>query len=142
VSKRRRDEGSLTEARHLRLLCDHDVSGDVVDWLKKTRHIVTSSFDKGWEKLPDRELIKQCLEDRRVLITLDRDLGESQEFPICTHAGIILLRLRTETDERMIDFLKRFFQSGERKKCKHAIVTLREREFVIEDEEGLTTYRY
>lgn len=85
----------------MRFLVDECTGPALAKWLCSQGHDAFSVFDK----LPgilDKEVIRREYDERRILITNDKDFGEKvyrQGYP---HCGVILLRLDNERSANKI----------------------------------------
>jgi len=77
----------------MRLLANENVPWDLVAALRKLGH------DVMWIRveapgISDRKVLERAVEDRRILLTLDKDFGEvAYKFQMPAECGIILLKL-------------------------------------------------
>jgi hypothetical protein len=61
--------------------------------LRAAGHDTTTVFDQGLTSASDVELIRVCLTEGRVLVTLDTDFADPVRFKPADYAGIAVLRL-------------------------------------------------
>lgn len=65
---------------------------------------VAEEFLSGAE---DNVLIARCLSEKRVLVTLDMDFANIRAYPPGSHAGIVVLRPKSQDKETLLLFLTR-----------------------------------
>jgi predicted nuclease of predicted toxin-antitoxin system len=89
----------------MRFLVDECTGPAVARWLADQGHDAFSVFDEA-PGIPDEEVIRRAYEERRTLITNDKDFGEKvyrEDYP---HCGVILLRLDNERSDNKIAVLR------------------------------------
>jgi predicted nuclease of predicted toxin-antitoxin system len=59
----------------MRFLVDECTGPAVADWLKSQGHDVVSVFEE-FRGIDDENVIKICVDEKRILITNDKDFGE------------------------------------------------------------------
>ena len=92
----------------MRFLVDECTGPAVARWLEKKGHEAFSVFDEA-PGISDTEIIRRAHEEKRILITNDKDFGAKvhrEQFP---HCGIVLLRLDNERSRNKISVLRRLF---------------------------------
>jgi len=80
----------------LRFLVDESTGRGVTDWLRNAGHdviCVTESLPEAH----DSDILDLAVQDRRIVITNDKDFGELVFRSGRHHAGILLLRLSDES---------------------------------------------
>jgi predicted nuclease of predicted toxin-antitoxin system len=77
----------------------------VAQWLARQGHDAFSVFDE-LPGITDKEVIRRAYDERRILITNDKDFGAKvyhQEYP---HGGVVLLRLGNDRSANKISVLR------------------------------------
>lgn len=74
----------------MRFLVDRCVGRRTVEWLRAEGHDAVAAADLGSDP-GDRELLRRASEERRILITMDKDFGAFVFSEKLSHAGIIRL---------------------------------------------------
>lgn len=80
----------------MRFLLDESADFPLAAFLQQLGHDVTAVAHGYPHALKDREVLNIAMNERRVLITNDRDFGELVVRHGLAHAGMILLRLGRE----------------------------------------------
>jgi predicted nuclease of predicted toxin-antitoxin system len=65
--------------------------------LAKVVHDVDTVADEDLTGAPDPDVVAAAAADERVLVTLDRGMGDLRAYPPGSHAGIIVLRLTDQS---------------------------------------------
>lgn len=128
----------------LRLLIDEAIEDDLAESIG-----AMPAFQAEYvRKLPelkgksDRAVMEYATAENRIVLTLDSDYN-SDNYPICTHPGIIRIATNTRHHIAVRDLIKRFALCGHRVEARHAIAHLNSGECVIERENAkLARYRY
>ena len=76
---------------NLKIKLDENIGRRGVEFLKAAGHDVMTVRDQRLEGSKDLTLYGVCVQERRVLVTLDRDFGEVLRFPPTPSAGIVVL---------------------------------------------------
>jgi predicted nuclease of predicted toxin-antitoxin system len=77
----------------LRLKLDENVPDSVIAPLGRVGHDVDTARAEGLRGAKDPVVLAGATADGRLLLTLDRGLGDIRAYPPGTHAGVIVIRL-------------------------------------------------
>jgi predicted nuclease of predicted toxin-antitoxin system len=77
----------------VKIKVDENIGKSGVVLLRQAGHDVSTVREQGIEGAADEALFQVCAEERRALITLDRDFGQVLRFPPGQSAGIAVLEL-------------------------------------------------
>ncbi len=93
----------------MRFIVDECTGPQVAKWLQRQGYDAVSVFDelRGAE---DDEIIRRALEERRILISNDKDFGRKVYADGRCHTGVILLRLNNERSASKIEVLSRLLR--------------------------------
>jgi predicted nuclease of predicted toxin-antitoxin system len=91
----------------LRLKTDENMPRRAVTFLRTAGHDVPTAVEEGLAGRPDAEVLARCRSEGRVLITLDLDFADIRRYLPADHAGVILLRPRTDGAEAIAQLLAR-----------------------------------
>lgn len=89
----------------MRFLVDECTGPAVARWLTDQGHDAFSVFDEA-PGIPDEEVIRRAYDERRILITNDKDFGEKVYREGYPHCGVVLLRLDNERSANKISVLQ------------------------------------
>lgn len=89
----------------MRFLVDECTGPAVAKWLTDQGHDAFSVFDEV-PGISDEEVIHRAYDERRILITNDKDFGEKVYREGHPHCGVILLRLDNERSANKISVLR------------------------------------
>ncbi len=76
----------------MKILADENVPRDIVGWLRNTGHDVLFAAEAR-PGAPDAEWVTRADQERRLILTSDKDFGELVFRDRLTSHGIVLLRL-------------------------------------------------
>ncbi|MCC7021027.1 MAG: DUF5615 family PIN-like protein [Ardenticatenales bacterium] len=79
----------------MRFMVDESTGPVVARWLREQGHDAYSVFDDA-RGLIDDDVIRRAFDERRILITNDKDFGEKIYRERVPHHGVVLLRLGDE----------------------------------------------
>lgn len=107
----------------MKFLLDEDIGKLVTEFLRNKGHDVRSAIE-DLRGFPDPEILQIACKEERILITLDQDFGKMIYQTYSPHRGVILLRLKKESQEAIIKILEKVIkQIGQNLKNKFTIVT-------------------
>ena len=94
----------------MKIKVDENIGDSGVGLLRRSGHDVATVHDEGLTGSLDELIFQACVDERRVLVTLDRDFGHIPRFPPAGSAGIAVLELGGSESlvllhDRLRDFL-------------------------------------
>lgn len=95
----------------MKIKLDENLPFRLATSLKNLGHDVHTVRDERMEGRTDREIWGSAQKESRFLITQDLDFSDSQQFAPGSHAGILLVRLRTPRRRELIELIERVFQN-------------------------------
>ncbi len=81
----------------MRIKLDENMPRSAVEVLAKRGHDVDTVDDEGLRGHTDPEVLAAATADGRLLITLDRGLGDIRAYPPGSHGGVLVLRLADQS---------------------------------------------
>jgi predicted nuclease of predicted toxin-antitoxin system len=99
----------------------HDLTADLVE----RGHDVHSVHDEQLAGHTDPVVVRAATEEDRMVLTLDRGVGDLRHYPPGSHAGIIVLRPATQDPTSVLELVNRFLSA-------HSLDDLRECNVVVE----------
>ncbi|MCU0720120.1 MAG: DUF5615 family PIN-like protein [Pirellula sp.] len=91
----------------MRFKVDENLPIDVAEILRANNHDATTIFDQEMVGQPDLKVASVCRAEERALVTLDLDFSDIRTYPPASHAGIIILRPRTQSKPDVLALLGR-----------------------------------
>lgn len=76
----------------MRIKLDENLPRDPADELARWGHDVDTVLDEQLGGHKDPVVVQAASDDGRLVITLDRGIGDIRAFPPGTHAGVVVLR--------------------------------------------------
>jgi predicted nuclease of predicted toxin-antitoxin system len=95
----------------MKFLLDESAEFRIAAYLQTHGHDATAIAHDYPPSLPDREVLRLALGERRILITNDRDFGELIVRNKLSHAGVIYFRMGDVPLETKLEWLERLFRS-------------------------------
>jgi len=87
----------------MRFLIDEDMHRSIAIVLQELGHDVLDSRDVGLRGKSDQAIFKYAQEHQAVILTADLDFGDTVEFPLGGHYGIVLIRFPNEMSTTKIN---------------------------------------
>jgi predicted nuclease of predicted toxin-antitoxin system len=107
----------------MRFLADMGVSLRVAEWLRSSGHDAIHLRDEGLQKLPNGEIFRKAIRERRVVLTFDLDFGEIVAAGGGTSSiSVILFRLRNTRADFVIRRLKNVLEQSTEELAQGAVV--------------------
>jgi predicted nuclease of predicted toxin-antitoxin system len=107
----------------MRFLVDECTGPTVARWLEERGHEVFSVFDQA-SGIADDDVLRRAYEEKRVLVTNDKDFGEKVYRERHPHCGVVLLRLHDERSANKIAVLRSLLdEHGEQIEGRFVVAT-------------------
>ncbi|MBI2041633.1 MAG: DUF5615 family PIN-like protein [Candidatus Nealsonbacteria bacterium] len=110
----------------LKFLADENVAYRVVEALRKEKFNVSSIYEKKLFGISDERILKLAREEKRIIITHDKDFGSLIHQPYQLHGGVILLRLKNQSPQNVIFYLIPFLKGIKIDRIKNRLVVFQE----------------
>ncbi len=118
----------------IRFLADVNIEKPIVDYL------TGKGYDVKWIPdydcaMPDEDLLKRANDDRRLLLTNDKDFGDLVFLQKKLSSGVVLLRVKGQNTELKVSLIKSLLENRSDKLMNHFTVVTRKkiRIFPMED---------
>jgi predicted nuclease of predicted toxin-antitoxin system len=76
----------------MKIKLDHNLSRHLKAALQSLGHDVDTAYDEGLAAATDKEVLYECLQQRRLLFTLDTDFLNLKTYPPKNHGGVVVFR--------------------------------------------------
>jgi predicted nuclease of predicted toxin-antitoxin system len=86
----------------MKIKVDENLPIEVAEELRNHAHDVATVPEEGLAGFEDSVIWKAALAENRVLLTQDLDFSDMRRYGAVAHSGIVVLRLRKATRERII----------------------------------------
>ena len=93
--------------------------------------------DLGLASLKDPSVRDVARRRHTLILTFDQDFLDPVDFKICTHPGVLCVRMSSQRPSHVAPRLRTFLESQHYKKCKHAIVELRDHVAIVTSRKGV-----
>lgn len=108
----------------VRLLVDAALTADLPAALRRLRNVQGShARDHGFLRAGDDSIFDFATRHRMLLVTNDRDFS-AQRYPICTHAGIVIVDFARRDAETILARFRLIWRSGLRSRLPHSVTTI------------------
>ncbi len=105
----------------IKFLADVNVEKPIVDWLSKQGYDVKWIPDYDCEIL-DENLLKMANDEKRIVITNDKDFGELVFLQKRVSEGIILIRVKGQKVNIKLKLIKKLLQNYSDKTLNHFVI--------------------
>lgn len=89
----------------MKFLIDESVEFPIVQFLRRAGHDVVAVCE-GSAGIHDEEVLASAHNEKRILVTNDKDFGMLIYYQRMKHSGVVLLRLMDEDAQRKIDKIR------------------------------------
>jgi hypothetical protein len=119
----------VTHANHLKLMVDYNLKDPrIIAELDKLGALdVKTTIDCGYRQNTGDDVLVNTgtVEHKRLLLTKDKESIDEEEYPPCTHGGIIIIKHRRPRPEEVVARVTAFIRSGKRALAKGHVTHLR-----------------
>jgi predicted nuclease of predicted toxin-antitoxin system len=113
----------------MRFIVDECVGPKVATWLRQQGHDVFSVYEQS-RGIDDEAVLDIAFEEKRILVTNDKDFGEKVYRDKVLHHGIILLRLADQSAASKIAAIEQLLRNySDRIEGSFAVLTERQVRF-------------
>jgi hypothetical protein len=125
-------------------MIDHVFGKPVADILSDIRVVDTkTTLEHGFRPhAEDEEIIRNIADDGYIFLTHDRNTIDEYRFPPCSHGGIIIIRDKRWTEEKVLERIRDFCQCGYKKLAPHSVTYLHAEGAIIHTHDGKKEVRY
>jgi predicted nuclease of predicted toxin-antitoxin system len=95
----------------MNFFADECVYPSTVAALRSWHHSVETAQDAGLLGQDDPVLLAHAVQRGQILVTNDLDFGDIRHYPPPHHCGVIVLRIRPRTADRVHAVLQRFLET-------------------------------
>jgi predicted nuclease of predicted toxin-antitoxin system len=108
----------------MKFLLNENIGKLVTDFLRNKGYDVKSAIE-DFRGFPDLKILQIAWQEDRILVTLDQDFGRMIYQTKSPHRGVILLRLKKESQEAIIEVLENALEQlkEEDLKGKFSVIT-------------------
>src|SRR5699024_1410659 len=85
---------------------------DLARYLRDHGHDVHTVVEEQLAGHPDPVVVTAASDEGRMLLTLDRGIGDVRRYPPGSHAGIAVLRPETQDPATVVALVRRFLAAG------------------------------
>ena len=87
----------------LRFKCDENLPRALPEFFVEHGFDAMSVQQQELSGIADRRLLEICVQESRVLVTLDLDFSDITSYPLDGHVGVIILRLRDQSRASVLE---------------------------------------
>lgn len=128
---------------HLKLMIDYNLGQPVAEKLNELGAVkAITTIDYGFKQhTEDAELVRATGKHNCLLLTKDRRTINEDVYPPCSHGGVIIVKEKWPSVERVFACVKALCQSGHRSKAAHHVTHLWEDRAIIHTHTGAEEVR-
>jgi predicted nuclease of predicted toxin-antitoxin system len=108
----------------VRLKLDENLPADLTDELTRRGHDVVTVLDERLGGRNDRVVVRAAIDENRMVITLDRGVGDIRNFPPGSHAGIVVLRPVSQDPASTRDLVSRLVRAHDLAALSRCVVVV------------------
>jgi predicted nuclease of predicted toxin-antitoxin system len=95
----------------VKLKLDENLPHDLTDELGRRGHDVHTVVDERLTGEPDPVVVAAASDEGRMLLTLDRGIGDLRRYPPGSHSGIVVLRPATQDPDTIFALVERLVRA-------------------------------
>lgn len=96
----------------MRIKLDENMPRALVSFLESAGHDVATVQGEGLSGADDPPVLKEATVEGRALLTFDTDFADIRDYPIGSHAGIVVFRLQDQRWSILKEPAQKLLQSG------------------------------
>jgi predicted nuclease of predicted toxin-antitoxin system len=117
----------------LKFKIDENLPIEIADLLRANDFLADTVNEENLSGENDSILSNVCKEEVRILITLDLDFSDIRNYPLNEFPGFIVLRLKSQDKESIINLFKRFIPFIQKENIQHKLCILEEHKIRIRE---------
>lgn len=90
----------------MRFKIDENLPPESAVLLRNNGHDALTVWDQGLQGHSDTQIISVCQDEQRTLVTLDLDFADIRAYPPNHHAGLIVMRLGSQSRNHVLRILE------------------------------------
>lgn len=110
---------------------DENMPADLKTYLRSAGHDVTDASEEGLAGALDESLVAVALSERRTLFTFDTDFANIRDYPIGSHAGIVVFRLEDQRWAILKQAVSSVLKSGMMERLASGLAVVNERQIRV-----------
>ena len=95
----------------MRFNLDENLSPTIAGLLTEAGHDAATVAEQGLAGDEDPDIASVCLDEGRILLTLDLDVGGVRAYPPHRYPGLIMLRISSQAPRRQMEVVSRILPS-------------------------------
>lgn len=99
-------------------------------------HDVDTVFDEGLGGRKDPVVVRAATDASRMVITLDRGVGDIRSFPPGGHAGVVVLRPASQDPAAIVDLIRRLLTAHDLDEFSRCVVVVEPKRVRVRRPEG------
>jgi predicted nuclease of predicted toxin-antitoxin system len=108
----------------MKFFADECVYAATTQLLRTRQQDVVTAQDAGLSGKSDEEILAYAVEHGRVLITIDMDFSNIRRFPPKSYIGIIVLKIRPRTAEKVHNVLEQVLRELDDEQLSKSLVMI------------------
>ena len=97
----------------MKVKLDENIPRSAVTALAQAGHEADTVLEEGLAGASDKQVVHAASAERRLLITLDRGIGDIRTYPPGTHAGVLVLRPSDQSAGSVLRLLSQLLEGQE-----------------------------
>ena len=110
----------------MKIKLDENLPHDLAKLLRSSRYEVSTVAQENLSRADDLVVFQKASEEDRLLMTFDLGFADIRKFPIGSHGGIVVFRLRDQRWSVMKGPAQRLVESGLLEKLKQGLAIVDE----------------
>ena len=91
----------------MRFKLDENLPVELAQLFRRAGHDASTVLEQHLGGARDADLVSVCVREKRAIVTLDTDFSDIRTYPPAAHAGLIVLRLRSQARDHVLSIAER-----------------------------------
>lgn len=115
----------------MRLKLDENLPHDLAMALRRDGHDVHTVVEEHLAGESDPVVVAAATDEGRLLLTLDRGIGDLRRYPPGSHAGILVLRPTAQDPDSILALIQRLVNTHSLEELRSCVVVVEQRQVRI-----------
>ena len=115
---------------------DENLPAEIAELLIHAGHDAVTVISQRLQGKPDPVIVKVCVRERRVLVTLDLDFADIRAYPPHRYPGFLVLRVRRQDKKHLVRVFQRVIPMLKQEPVKGRLWIIEETQVRIRGEEA------
>lgn len=105
----------------MRFIADENIPNSLIKAIRRLGYFVKDLKEENIIGIDDQELLKVAKQEKRILITFDKDFTNLKQFPLKKHCGVVVLRYRSKHPTKVVEAFSHLLRSPIKERFENSL---------------------